>query len=50
MKIKIYKKHYMEDLGICLPYLIIRCKNITAEEYEKIHAESEFAAYKYEIL
>ena len=50
MKIKIYKRFYREDLGIWLPYIIIRCENITAEEYAKMHAESEFASYKYEII
>lgn len=50
MKIKIYKRHYREDLGIWLPHIIIRCENITAEEYAKMHEESEYSNCRYEIL
>ena len=50
MKVKIYKNHYREEFGIWLPYIIVNCKNITAEEYAVMHAESDYSACRYEIL
>lgn len=50
MKVKIFKRHYIEAFGIWMPYLVLRCENITEEEYAKMHAESEYANYRYEII
>lgn len=50
MRIKIYKRNYREEYGVWLPYLIVNCENINEEEYAEMHAESEYANCKYEIL
>ena len=50
MRVKIYKRNYREEYGVWLPYIIINCINVDEKEYAKMHAESEYANCKYEIL
>ena len=50
MRVKILKRTYLKEYGIWMPYFIIRCANITPEEYSQIHATSEYAQYPYIIL
>ena len=49
MLIKIHKRWQHPIVG-WLPYIIIRTYNITPEEYAKIHSESDYRDYSYEIV
>jgi hypothetical protein len=49
MLIKIHKRWEHPLVG-WLPYLVIRTHNISKEEYAKMHAESDYKDYPYEIV
>ena len=49
MTVKIYKKWEHPIFG-WLPYLVIHTSNISKEEYAKMHAESDSANYRYDII
>jgi hypothetical protein len=49
MLIKIHKR-WQHPLVGWLPYLVIRTHNVSKEEYAKMHAESDYADYPYEIV
>ena len=49
LKVKIFKRN-LHWSGNWLPYLIIECSNVTPEEYAKMHSESEYSQYRYQIL
>ena len=49
MLIKIRKRWQHPIVG-WLPYIMIRTQNMTPEEYAKIHSESDYRDYPYEIV
>ncbi len=49
MLIKIHKRYNHPIVG-WLPYLMIRTYNVTPEEYAKMHSESDYKDYSYEIV
>ena len=49
MLIKIYKRWEHPIVG-WLPYLVISMHNVSKEEYAKMHAESDYKDYPYEIV
>ena len=49
MLIKIHKRWEHPIVG-WLPYLVIRTHNVSKEEYAKMHAESDYKDYPYEIV
>lgn len=50
MKIKIYKRTYLEIYDIYMPYMIINTENISEKEYAEMHKNSIYKDYKYEII
>lgn len=48
MIVKIHKR-WCHPLVGWLPYMLLNVQNMTQEEYDKLHKESDYADYKYEI-
>lgn len=49
MLIKIHKR-WNHPVAGWLPYMMIRTSNVSKEEYAKIHKESDYKDYPYDII